>query len=101
MVRVDDELERLGVALEDVALAWIDVEGYEPQVLDGLANLTACSVPIGFEFTPHRYSAESKARLAERLAQHYTTVHSLGRREGSAPIATLAAREHTDDVLVY
>ena len=101
VVRVDDELERLGVALEDVALAWIDVEGYEPQVLDGLANLTARSVPIGFEFTPHRYSAESKARLAERLAQHYTTVHSLGRREGSAPIATLAAREHTDDVLVY
>src|SRR5262249_62312292 len=100
-VRVDAGLERLGVALEAVALAWIDVEGYEPQVLDGLANLTARSVPIGFEFTPQRYSAESKARLVERLAQHYTTVHSLGRREGSAPIATLAAREQTDDVLVY
>ena len=101
VVRVDDELERLGVALEDVALAWIDVEGYEPQVLEGLASLTARAVPIGFEFTPHRYSAASKARLVERLAQHYTTVHSLGRREASAPIATLAAREHTDDVLVY
>ena len=70
-------------------------------MLEGLASLTARAVPIGFEFTPHRYSAASKARLVERLAQHYTTVHSLGRREASAPIATLAAREHTDDVLVY
>src|SRR5690242_18117529 len=54
VVRVDDELERLGVELENVALAWIDVEGYEPQVLDGLARVTARAVPIGFEFTPHR-----------------------------------------------
>ena len=38
VVRVDDELERLGVALENVGLVWIDVEGYEPQVFDGLAR---------------------------------------------------------------
>jgi transposase-like protein len=58
-------------------------------------------VPIAFEFTPRRYSAESKARLVRRLARHYTTVHSLGRREGTAPVGTLAGREDTDDVLVY
>jgi FkbM family methyltransferase len=101
IVRVDDELERLGVALENVGLAWIDVEGYEPQVLDGLARLMSRSVPIAFEFTPRRYSAESKARLVRRLARHYTTVHSLGRREGTAPVGTLAGREDTDDVLMY
>jgi|SRR5262245_48280674 len=101
VVRVDDELERLGVPLESVGLAWVDVEGYEPQVLDGLAALMARAVPISFEFTPRRYSAESKARLVARLAQHYTTVHSLGRQEGVAPIGTLADRKHTDDVLVY
>jgi hypothetical protein len=28
-------------------------------------------------------------------------VHSLGRGEGTAPVGTLAARAHTDDVLVY
>jgi FkbM family methyltransferase len=101
VVRVEDELERLGVPLEQVGLAWVDVEGYEPQVLDGLAKLMARSVPITFEFTPSRYGAESKRRLVARLAAHYTTVHSLGRREGAAPVGTLAAREHTDDVLVY
>ena len=101
LVRVDDELEHLGVAPESVALVWVDVEGYEPQVLEGLTGLMARGVPIAFEFNPRRYSAESKARLVARLAQHYTTVHSLGRGEGTAPIGTLAAREHTDDVLVY
>src|SRR5262252_5255206 len=101
VVRVDDELTSLGVPLDNVGLAWVDVEGYEPQVLDGLAKLMTRSVPISFEFTPRLYSAASKAQLVKRLAQHYTTVHSLGRREGTAPVGTLAAREHTDDVLVY
>src|SRR5437899_5900595 len=100
LVRVDDELEHLGVAPESVALVWVDVEGYEPQVPEELTGLMARGVPIAFEFNPRRYSAESKARLEARLAQHYTTVHSLGRGEGTAPIGTLAAREHTDDVLV-
>jgi len=70
-------------------------------VLEGLKALMAHVVPITFEFTPDRYSAQMKEQLVELLAHHYTTVHSLGRQEGSAPIRSLAAREHTDDVLVY
>jgi FkbM family methyltransferase len=101
VVRIDDELTRLGVPLEAVGLAWIDVEGYEPQVLDGLAKLMARAVPITFEFTPSRYGSESKKRLVARLAEHYTTVHSLGRLDPAAPVGALASREHTDDVLVY
>ena len=89
------------VPLEMVGLVWVDVEGYEPQVLDGLANLMARSVPLTFEFTPSRYGAELKQHLVDLLARHYTTVHSLGRRDPSAPIGTLASRTHTDDVLVY
>src|SRR5262249_24049792 len=32
VVRVDDELARLGVPLEAVGLAWVDLEGYQPHV---------------------------------------------------------------------
>ena len=39
--------------------------------------------------------------LVERLARHYKTVHSLGRGDATAAVATLAARDQTDDVLVY
>ena len=101
VVRVEDELQALGVLPETVALIWVDVEGYEPQVLAGLAGLIARSVPLAFEFTPSRYSPDVKQRLARLLARHYTTVHSLGRRDAAAPVGTLASRMHTDDVLVY
>ena len=101
VVRVEDELQALGVLPETVALIWVDVEGYEPQVLAGLAGLIARSVPLAFEFTPSRYSPDVKQRLARLLARHYTTVHSLGRRGATAPVGTLASRMHTDDVLVY
>ena len=101
VARVEDELAALEIPLEKVGLVWIDAEGYEPQVLEGLKALMAHVVPITFEFTPDRYSAQMKEQLVELLAHHYTTVHSLGRQEGSAPIRSLAAREHTDDVLVY
>jgi FkbM family methyltransferase len=101
VVRVEDELAALAVPLEKVGLVWIDAEGYEPQVLEGLNALIARSIPITFEFTPRRYGAQMKERLVELLARHYTTVHSLGRQEGNAPIRSLAAREHTDDLLVY
>jgi FkbM family methyltransferase len=100
IVRVEDELAVLGVPLDEVGLVWIDVEGHEPQVLDGLTQLIARSAPLAFEFTPGRYSAQTKAHLVQLLAGHYTTVHSLGRAEGAAPIATLGSRGHTDDVLV-
>ena len=101
IARVDDELAALGVAPSTVGLVWIDVEGYEPQVLDGLEGLIERSVPLTFEFTPSRYSDEMKQRLVHLLVRHYGTVHSLGRRDATASIATLASREHTDDVLVY
>ena len=101
VVRVEDELQALGVLPDTVALIWVDVEGYEPQVLAGLAGLIARSVPLAFEFTPSRYSPDVKQRLARLLARHYTNVHSLGRRDATAPVGTLASRMHTDDVLVY
>jgi FkbM family methyltransferase len=101
VVRVEDELAALGVAADKVGLIWVDVEGYEPQALEGLGGLMARATPIAFEFTPSRYTDATRQQLVERLARHYTTVHSLGRGDAAAPIAALKSRTHTDDVLVY
>jgi FkbM family methyltransferase len=101
MVRVDDEVESLGVAPAEIGLIWIDAEGYEPQVLDGLARLLAHSVPLAFEFTPSRYSAQTRQQLVARLAAHYCRFQSLGLRDAGGAISMLASRECTDDVLVY
>src|SRR6516165_7139827 len=91
VVRVEDELAALGVSPSEVGLVWVDVEGYEPQVLQGLAGLMACAVPLAFEFTPSRYSIETRQRLVQLLTPHYSTVHSLGRGEAPAPVAALAS----------
>jgi hypothetical protein len=66
-----------------------------------LGGLIARSVPIAFEFTPSRYSRATREELVAQLVRHYTTVHSLGRGDATATVDTLAARDQTDDVLVY
>lgn len=101
IVRVGDELKSLGVQPAQVGLVWVDVEGYEAHVLEGLASLIAESVPIVFEFTPSLYNLDTRRRLVDMLADRYTVIHSLGRRDPVTPISELISREHTDDLLVF
>ena len=102
VVRVADALDELGIRPEQVGLIWIDAEGYEPQVLQGLGRLLELSVPIAFEFTPQRYSAMTKRSLVDLLTRHYTTMHRLtAEPEHRADIAALLTIEDIDDVLVF
>jgi FkbM family methyltransferase len=103
VVRVDDALAEHGIAAEDVGLVWIDAEGYEPHVLDGLGELlTHHRVPIAFEFTPQRYSAETKRTVVDLLSRHYTVMHRLtADADHRAGIEALASIDSVDDVLVF
>lgn len=102
VVRADDALRELGVAPADVGFVWMDVEGYEPQALEGLGEILAHAVPIVFEFSPRRYDAATKRRLIERLAAYYTHMHSLADAAARpAPIGALASITEREDVLVY
>lgn len=103
VVRLEDALRELGVAIGSIGLLWIDVEGYEPQVLCGLGDeVMAKAVPIAFEFAPHRYDAGSKRRLVQRLATHYTCMYRLaGPTDKAAPITGLSSIEQIEDVLVF
>jgi FkbM family methyltransferase len=102
VVRVDDALDELDIRPEQVGLVWIDAEGYEPQVLAGLGRLLEHAVPIAFEFTPQRYSLETKRTLVDLLARHYTAMHRLtGSPDNRAGIEALASIGSIDDVLVF
>jgi FkbM family methyltransferase len=102
LVRLDRELRELGVAATDIGLVWMDVEGYEPQALEGLGDVLARAVPIVFEFSPHRYDAATKERLVRRLAASYTHLHRLSDpADRATPVGALAAIDRVDDVLLY
>ena len=102
MVRLDEALGEFGFDAAAIGLVWINVEGCEPQVLEGRAVIMKHAVPVAFEFTPERYDAASKARLVERFAAHCTRMYHLGGAAGTAaPVLTLASIDTIDDVLVY
>jgi len=92
----------LGLMPRRSGLVWINVEGCEPQVLEGLAVIMKHAAPVAFEFTRQRYDAASKARLVERFAAHCTRMHHLGGAAGTAaPVLMLASIDTIDYVLVY
>jgi FkbM family methyltransferase len=103
VVRLEDALRELGVTIDSIGLFWIDVEGYEPQVLCGLGEeVMAKAVPIAFEFAPYRYDAGSKRRLIQGLAAHYTYMCRLtGPMDKAAPISGLSSIKQIDDVWVF
>ncbi len=102
MVRIEDALAELAVSPERIGLVWIDVEGHERQVIEGLGALLARKVPIAFEYGPQRYSSEMRHALANMLGRHYSTLHSLSAPpDQRAPIAALTQIERIDDILVF
>jgi FkbM family methyltransferase len=103
VVRPDEVLRDLGVAPADIALVWMDTEGYEPRVLAGLGEIVTSGVPIAFEFFPARYGASAKRDVVQLLAAHYTRMHRLAEPDGvaSAPVEALADIDGREDVLVY
>lgn len=68
---VDALLREAGVTTDAVALAWIDVEGFERIVLEGMQALRAASVPLVFEFSAGAEGADGWARMRELLRPHY------------------------------
>lgn len=71
VVTVDDTLSELGVTADQVGLAWIDAEGYEPEVIAGASSLLAHRIPILIEFNPTVYQSGVGEQLLNGLAECY------------------------------
>lgn len=95
-----ETLAGLGLSAGDVGLIWIDAEGAEPDVVDGMVDLLG-RVPLVLEYTPDRYDAERRARLARHLKENYKAFHRLGSADArSEPIAALDSIAGRTDILV-
>lgn len=52
VARLDEALAAAGIGPPDVGMLWIDVQGYEPQVLQGAGRYLECRPPTVIEFWP-------------------------------------------------
>jgi FkbM family methyltransferase len=101
MVRLDAALADAGVMPEQIGLIWIDVEGYELEVVQGLGNLIG-RVPLAIEFTPRRYAGARDTNFRRLLAQHYTTLCRLDAKPVTRqPIEAIDRLDMISDILVF
>lgn len=68
---VPDILRQAGVAEEEVALVWMDIEGYEPVAMRSMRGLLARRVPVYTEFTPEFYGLDQASDFVAMLAEYY------------------------------
>jgi FkbM family methyltransferase len=75
--KIDDILESLNIAPEDIGLVWIDVEGHEIDALRGMQRLRAALVPIVSEVSMANHTATEVDTLRTLLAENYTSAQHL------------------------
>jgi FkbM family methyltransferase len=74
----DDEVAAGHIVLNDLGLAWIDVQGHELEVLKGARSLLAAGVPLVIEYASAMGDRAALDELAERLADSYSVMVDLG-----------------------
>jgi len=84
--RLDDVLEEQKIAVEEVGLIWMDIQGHEFHALKGAESLLTRNVPLLMEFWPFglmkaKVDKESYVELLRRSFSHF---HDLAEVESPA-----------------
>ncbi|HEY5519375.1 MAG TPA: FkbM family methyltransferase [Candidatus Limnocylindrales bacterium] len=74
----DVEVAAGHIPIDDLGLAWIDVQGHELEVLRGAASLLAARVPLVIEYGTEMMSTADRRALEDLLAEHYAVMVDLG-----------------------
>jgi hypothetical protein len=84
----------------DLGLVWIDVEGFEPEVVAGMSPVIERAIPLCLEFNAHVYGQIKAREFFSYLAKHYARAALVSDRQMEfRPIAELATPERTVDIL--
>jgi len=95
-----DILKKENISLADVSMVWIDVEGFEAEVIKGMSELLECNAPLVIEVTPH-YLGKDLDGLTDRLEANYTQCHTIiGSRIESIAFDQLRSLKTQVDILV-
>jgi len=75
VVAIDDFLSKIQVMEKDINFFWIDVEGYELNVLKGMEKVLSSTPSICMEFSPSLYSSDTQEELVDLIFANYSKVH--------------------------
>ncbi len=71
--KLDSLIDEGELAIEDIGLAWIDVQGHEASILAGATGLTASDVPVVIEYWPYGLRAAGGLEAMDsQISSHYT-----------------------------
>jgi FkbM family methyltransferase len=74
----DDEVAAGRIDTDQLGLAWIDVQGHEPDVLSGARTLLASGAPVVLEYSSAMLGDESRRRLVEQITGSFDALVDLG-----------------------
>jgi FkbM family methyltransferase len=74
----DAEVAAGRIPLDDLGLAWIDVQGHELAVLRGASTLLAARVPLVIEYATSMLEPSARVELEDLLAGSYRALVDLG-----------------------
>jgi FkbM family methyltransferase len=94
-------LEDAGIAHDQIAFVWMDIEGFEPHACRGMPGLLARGTPIFMEFSPEFHDRAERRQFAALLAEHYTECILFDRKgHRRVEFAELEDLERQCDILV-
>lgn len=89
MRRIEAIMADHGIEPREVALTWIDVEGFEAELVPALGPLLECGAPVFMEWTPGEYGDAPARALLDLLARTHPRTVAFGLpRGGETEIAT-------------
>jgi FkbM family methyltransferase len=74
----DDEVAAGLINVHELGLAWIDVQGHEPDVLAGGASLLQSSCPLVLEYSSAMLTTERRSLLVSQIAEQFDGLVDLG-----------------------
>jgi len=91
-----------GVALDEVGLVWMDIEGYEPLACRSMEMLLARKVPLYMEFSPCLYGLEQSTVFVQYLAKFYDDCLIFREDDiASVKVRGIPVNEKQFDLLLY
>ena len=90
---LDDFIAAEHIDVQDIGLVWIDVEGFECEVLKGMSDILKRPIPVLFEYIPERLSAEEITNIRDMISENNKRLYAFGEEHTGRAIDTI------DDVL--